>query len=270
MDWKRGFGIGLMFFGIYLVIINGTITGNVIGFGDENIFGMFGIIIFFIGILFIFSSMTLERKVKSSPKLKVYQSVRNLGNRRNIKYFINDTHKVFTSLGEIELEDFKEAYEAIKNDQELRDVARETYGFELMDIVTNGDEKSSETAMKFLEVLYEKNIPKIEEEKNNYIYHVNYDINDDLSMKSQGINGRLKNAVDNMEDVLMRGGDPGIRSHSMGGRLNHVFEARAGVHGGPRIYYKKDPRNKIITILGYSIKNNSDKAQRKLMELYGK
>ena len=275
MNWKRGFGIGLMFFGTYLVIINGTINGNVIGFGDENIFGMFGFFIFFIGILFIFSGATLEERteLKSSSEIDVYLSKRTLGN----KYFLLDTPRVFTINGEaISLEDFKMGIDDIKNDVELLGMAQKVYGLELMKIAEGEDMKKSFVAMRFLDALYQGNPPEIEisgrenEIVNRDSYEIVYDINPKLSLESQNIQGRLKKDVNHMENMLMKGGDPGIGSHSMGGELRKIYEARSAVSGGPRIYYVRDKQKKIITILGYSTKNNNDIAERILKRDYGR
>jgi len=271
MKWERGLGIGLIFSGFYLIIINGVITGAAIGVGYKNIFGVFGVIVLLVGFLLIFSSLVLEERIQQ-PKLRVYPSLRYSGERKNMQYFLHDPHRIMTSRGEIELQDFKEAYQIIKEDEELIEMVREVYGRELKEIVSKRNTEESEIAMKFLSVLYEENIPKIkhDSEKTSEGYNLVYQVDDKLSMENQRIEGRLKNAIDNMEDILMRGGDPGIRSHSMGRNLNHIFEARAGVSGGPRIYYTKNPRNKNITILGYSIKSTAKEAEARLRKLYGK
>ena len=262
-----------MFFGIYLIIINGTITGNVVGIGEGNLIGSFGFFIFFIGILFIFLGMTLERKVESSPGIKVYMRKGISGNR----YFLRDSPKVFSLYGEdISLQDFEKAFDVIKDDDELSNMAREVYGSELIKIAEGNDREQPFIAMKFLNVLYEGNIPEIElkgesrERKDEEHYNIIYDVDPNLSLEKQGISGRLKNAVDHMEYMLMKGGDPGIRSHSMGGSLRRIYEARHAAHGGPRVYYARDQKNRTITVLGYSTKNNAKRAEEKLESLYGR
>lgn len=272
MNWKRGFGTALMFFGIYLIIINGTITGNVIGIGKDNLLATFGFFIFFVGILFIFSGASLEERIETSHGIKVYARKGVLGNN----YFIHDAHRIFTSHGDISLYDFKEAFDLIKNDKELSGMAREVYGNELMEIAKGEDGSKAFIATKFLKVLYgEENIPEIEvryeqKEKKEEGYNIIYNVDPKLSLERQKISGRLKNAVDHMEDVLVKGGDPGIRSHSMGKSLRRIYEARSEVHGGPRIYYTKDPSDRTITILGYSTKNTANEVERRLTTLYGK
>jgi rRNA-processing protein FCF1 len=57
MNWKKGFGIGLMFVGLFLIVVNAGITGNVIGFSEANSFevlGYLGVIVFLVGSFFIF------------------------------------------------------------------------------------------------------------------------------------------------------------------------------------------------------------------------
>jgi len=53
MNWKRGLGIGLLFVGIFLIATNKTITGNAIGIKEQDSLGIFGIIIFILGISLI-------------------------------------------------------------------------------------------------------------------------------------------------------------------------------------------------------------------------
>ncbi len=79
MDWKRGFGIGLMFIGIYLIAVNGGITGNVIGFGDgegNNVLGFLGIVVFLVGAFFSFiarkSGVPVPKKLEDIVQVVEY------------------------------------------------------------------------------------------------------------------------------------------------------------------------------------------------------
>lgn len=65
MNWKRGFGIGLLFIGIFLIAINKTITGNAIGIREQDSLAIFGIIVFLIGLslIAISNKSGLERHI---------------------------------------------------------------------------------------------------------------------------------------------------------------------------------------------------------------
>jgi hypothetical protein len=65
MDWKRGFGIGLLFISIFLIATNKVITGNIIGIKNQTPLGIFGIIVFLIGLSLIIISKKsgLERHI---------------------------------------------------------------------------------------------------------------------------------------------------------------------------------------------------------------
>lgn len=69
-----------MFVGVYLIVINGSITGNVIGFGESygnNILGFLGIMIFLIGFFLIVATATIEDVVGTETKsdISVYDSM---------------------------------------------------------------------------------------------------------------------------------------------------------------------------------------------------
>tara|TARA_Y100000310_G_C20494688_1_gene720949 strand:- start:46 stop:537 length:492 start_codon:yes stop_codon:yes gene_type:complete len=65
MNWKRGLGIGLLFISIFLIAINKTITGNIIGTKEQDLLGILGVIVFLIGISLIAISNRsgLERRI---------------------------------------------------------------------------------------------------------------------------------------------------------------------------------------------------------------
>ena len=156
MYLKRGLGIGLIFIGLFIILTNSFITGAVIGFQPQNYLGLFGIIIFISGILFITVSRTgsLEEKVK---EIKVYESGKEDNDK---KYFMTDPFAFF-SQKDINLEEFRELYDVIKRDPELLKEAKEIYGQSLLSIVEEkGD--NSKIAKKFLEIIYEGEIPKKE------------------------------------------------------------------------------------------------------------
>ena len=155
MYWKRGLGIGLIFIGLFIILTNSFITGAVIGFQPQNYLGLFGIIIFISGILLIVVSKvgSLEEEVK---EVKVYDS----GKGDNKRYFMKDPYAFF-SYQDISLEEFGKLYELIKRDPELLKKARKIYGKKLLSIVEEkGDD--SKIAKKFLEIIYEGEIPKTE------------------------------------------------------------------------------------------------------------
>lgn len=156
MYWKRGLGIGLIFIGLFIILTNSFITGAVIGFQPQNYLGLFGIIIFISGILLLIVSRvgSLEEEVK---EVNVYE----LGKGDiDEKYFMTDPYAFF-SYQDINLREFRELYEVIKRDPELLEKAKEIYGKGLLSIA-RGKVDNSEIAKKFLEIIYERKIPKTE------------------------------------------------------------------------------------------------------------
>jgi len=63
MDWKRGFGIGLIFFGMIIILTSKVITGAVIGFRPSNFLGLFGFLVFVMGI-FLVLTQNLESRLE--------------------------------------------------------------------------------------------------------------------------------------------------------------------------------------------------------------
>jgi len=169
MDWKRGFGVGLMLIGLFITLTSRVITGAVIGFQPMNYLGLLGIFIFIFGAFLILASGTsiLEEKVKSGD-IAVYDSMKGKKETDDeSRYFMKDPKHIFTSYGDISLSDFGEMYGIIKDDPELLKKARESYGRELLSIVQEGDEHNVRIAKEFLKVLYGGKIPmtKGKEEK---------------------------------------------------------------------------------------------------------
>jgi len=61
MFWKKGLGIGLIFTGVYLILTNAVLTGAVIGFKQENLLGMFGVLVLVVGSIFILARKTSSK-----------------------------------------------------------------------------------------------------------------------------------------------------------------------------------------------------------------
>lgn len=74
MNYKRGLGIGLIFVGLFIVLTSRVITGAVIGFQPENYLGLFGVLVFLVGVFLVFVSRTYQDN-KSMVKrvLKEYE-----------------------------------------------------------------------------------------------------------------------------------------------------------------------------------------------------
>lgn len=171
MNWKRGFGIGLMFVGVYLIVINGSITGNVIGFGESygnNILGFLGIMIFLIGFFLIVATATIEDVVGTETKsdISVYDSMQGskIGSNQD-RFYLKDKGDLMLDIAgshDVSLKDFQAAYDLIKDDKELLEKARNVYGSELYKIANEGTDLEENIALEFLEVLYEGNISPIE------------------------------------------------------------------------------------------------------------
>jgi hypothetical protein len=64
MNWKRGLGIGLIFIGLYLILIGKMFTGAVIGFNARSSISMVGILVVIAGGILVLSAKTLEKKVE--------------------------------------------------------------------------------------------------------------------------------------------------------------------------------------------------------------
>lgn len=162
MNWKRGLGIGLMFIGLFLVVTNAFITGAVVGVKPENYLGLLGIFLFMIGIFLTVSTVTsgsLEEQVESlGSRIAVYETRK--GPKTDEKnYFMKDPEAFFTIEGSINLRDFKDMYNVIKDDPELLERAREVYGKSLLSITQGRDKHKAEIAEEFLNILYEGKIP---------------------------------------------------------------------------------------------------------------
>jgi len=54
MNWKRGFGFGFIFIGLFFTLSGKIITGAIIGFKPENYIAWLGIMLFFIGFILLF------------------------------------------------------------------------------------------------------------------------------------------------------------------------------------------------------------------------
>jgi len=160
MDWKRGFGIGLMLIGLFITLTSKVITGAVIGFQPKGFLGLFGFLVFIAGIFLILASVkSLEEEVGGG--LAVYDAMKGAKGDDKGRYFMEDPEHLFTNYGEISLGDFTEMYEIVRDDPKLLERARRVYGRELLSI-KGRDDYDSEIVQRFLEVLYEGKVPKIE------------------------------------------------------------------------------------------------------------
>lgn len=63
MNWKKGFGIGLLFIGVFIIFTSRVLTGAVIGAKPENYLGILGILVFVVGIVILFLEREKEKKV---------------------------------------------------------------------------------------------------------------------------------------------------------------------------------------------------------------
>lgn len=165
MNWKRGFGIGLLFVGIFLIIVDRSITGNVIGVGEFNVLSIFGMAVFLIGLFLIIATRTIDDVVKTDDEsnISVYDSMRGskIGSNQD-RFYLKDTGDLMLDIAgshDVSLGDFQTAYDLIKDDKELLKKARDVYGSELYKIANEGSELDEEIALKFLHVLYEGDIP---------------------------------------------------------------------------------------------------------------
>lgn len=167
MDWKRGFGIGLMLIGLFLTLTSKIITGAIIGKGGpENYLGLFGLLVFIIGAFLIVVSKIggLEKELGEVEKSAVYDTAKGrLGKlvEEGKRYFMRDPNHVFTTEDYVNLEDVRELYEVVKEDKNLLERTREVYGKMLYDVVREEDRTNAEIAMMFLNVLYEGKIPEV-------------------------------------------------------------------------------------------------------------
>jgi len=171
MDWKKGFGIGLMFIGLFLIVVNTGITGNIIGIRNlnaENVLGFFGVIVFLIGFFLIIATGTIDDVVDAPQgQVSVYDAMgrSNVGSDED-RYFIRDNGEILLDIAgsyDVNLGDFKVAYELIEGDAELVEKARNVYGSELKRIVDEGNESEGKIAIKFLDVLYGGKHPVVED-----------------------------------------------------------------------------------------------------------
>jgi len=237
MNWKRGFGIGLMFVGIYLSLINGTITGNIIGIGNSNILSIFGIIVFLLGLFLIIATGTIEDIVKTENKsdISVYDSMRGskIGSDQD-RFYLKDTGDLMLDIAgsqEVSLKDFQVAYDLIKDDKELLEKARDIYGSELYKIANEGSDLEGNIALEFLEVLYEGNISPIESHG-----PIKIDLQKGLSNPQKAI---IRSAF--------KGGWKGIPDKSQQRVLNQYNLEHTKTNNYGRIRFIGDPDNFVTT-----------------------
>ena len=64
LTWKRGLGIGLLFIGLFMALTSRVLTGAVIGSLSEqkNYIGVFGLIVFIVGVFLVFVEAVAERR----------------------------------------------------------------------------------------------------------------------------------------------------------------------------------------------------------------
>ena len=71
--------------------------------------------------------------------------------------------------------------------------------------------------------------------------------------------------IENMIEMLLKGGDPGIRGHPVIG-ASYILEAR--ISEGLRVYYSKDTERNLLIVLGYSKKSNQVCVTNRLLKIY--
>jgi len=70
-NWKRGLGIGLIFAGIFIIFTARVLTGAVVGFSKENYLGIFGILVFVVGVVMVLAEEeSLEDLLAKEPTIK--------------------------------------------------------------------------------------------------------------------------------------------------------------------------------------------------------
>ncbi len=65
LNFKRGLGIGFLFIGLFITFTGKVLTGSVIGTKPENYLGLFGVLIFFIGLALILESWKKEETLST-------------------------------------------------------------------------------------------------------------------------------------------------------------------------------------------------------------
>ena len=83
MGWKINFGIGLIFVSLFIILTGGVITGAVIGFQPQNYLGLFGLLIFVVGI-FLIVIERLEDKL-GRRSYETHQQAHNAANYQRLK-----------------------------------------------------------------------------------------------------------------------------------------------------------------------------------------
>jgi len=99
MNWKRGFGFGLIVIGMYIAITARVFTGAVVGFQPQNYISLLGVGVFIVGVILVLASGTLERKVEgekrggSEEERAIHEPARSRANYERLKERLDATSK---------------------------------------------------------------------------------------------------------------------------------------------------------------------------------
>ena len=247
MNWKKGFGIGLLFIGLFLIVVNAGITGNVVGISDTNSFevlGYLGVIVFLVGIFLIIATGTIDDVVDPDTavdQVSVYDAMRgsSVGAEED-RYFMKDRGGLLLDIegSDVNLGDFKAAYELVKDDQELIENARNVYGGELKRIVDEGTESEGEIALKFLNVLYDGKVPVVEDIGEVIV---------DQGPANEDYGYRLTDSQKDLIRSAFKGGWKGVPNRSQERVLREYELEHVKTKNYGRIRYTGNPDNFVTT-----------------------
>lgn len=100
MSWKRGFGAGLIFIGIFIIAAARVLTGAVVGARPNNFLGLLGIFVLVFGIVLVLATETLERKVGEKEE-EGEEDLKTIHKRRPgdtyASYFSKPKHKMVSA-----------------------------------------------------------------------------------------------------------------------------------------------------------------------------
>lgn len=166
-----------MLVGLFITLTGKVITGAVIGVQPYNYLGLLGILVFLTGVFLIVAGEIgdLEEEVEvdyTSPV--VFDLTKGLGGKEEgDRYLMRDPAHIFTEADRVSLKDVGELYEIVKEDPELLKRTRQVYGRMLFNVVlASGYDEDKRIARKFLNVIYEGEVPEINVSELEKLYGV--------------------------------------------------------------------------------------------------